>query len=78
MKVLNHTDHNLANYSMMNSKSEAVCSDHAPLVMEVKLEAIPTKKLKFQTLRIRNPSKNFIKIHQKQMFSHSALKAMRI
>ena len=48
MEILNYTDHNLTNYSLMNNNSEAVSSDHAPLVMEINLEAVPTKKNKIE------------------------------
>ena len=44
MKIFNHTDHNLTNYHKKNDTYEAVSSEHAPLSMEVRLEAKPTKK----------------------------------
>ena len=46
MKICDDKEHKLTNYSMLNDKNEAVNSDHAPLVMEVKLEANPAKKVR--------------------------------
>ena len=46
MQVIDDKEHKLTNNSMMNDKNEAVSSDHAPLVIEVKLESIPTVKEK--------------------------------
>ena len=43
MEILNHTDHNITRYS---TNEKAVSSDHAPLLMEVTLESVPTKKIK--------------------------------
>ena len=48
MEILKHTEHNLTKYSINNDKSQAVSSDHAPLIMEVKLQTVPTKKLKIE------------------------------
>ena len=48
MKIVDDKDHKLTNYSMLNKEGEAVSSDHAPLLMEVKLEAKPTKKEKIE------------------------------
>ena len=48
MEIFNHTDHNLTNYYKSDNKCEAVSSDHAPLSMEVKLEAIPATKKKIE------------------------------
>ena len=46
MEILNHTEHNLTKYSNNKEKPQAVSSDHAPLIMEVKLEIVPSKKIK--------------------------------
>ena len=46
MQIIDDKNHKLTNYSMLNDKNEAVSSDQAPLVMEVKLESIPTVKEK--------------------------------
>ena len=48
MEVLNSKKHNLTNYSLLNTKAEAVNSDHAPLIMEVQLESIAKKKEKVE------------------------------
>ena len=48
MEIINHTDHNLTNYSLNNNKLKAVSSDRSPLVMEVKLETVPIKKTKIE------------------------------
>ena len=48
MEIFNHTDHNLTNYYKSETKYEAVTSDHAPLFMEIKLEALPIKKKRVQ------------------------------
>ena len=48
MKIVDSRHHTLTNYSMLNKKAEAVSSDHAPMIMEVKLEAVSEKKLKIE------------------------------
>ena len=48
MEIVNDKKHNLTNYSLLNKKSEAISSDHAPLIMEVKLEARAVQKEKVE------------------------------
>ena len=46
MEIIDCTEHNLTNYTVMNKGESAVTSDHAPTQMEVKLEANPIRKQK--------------------------------
>ena len=48
MEIVNDKKHNLTNYSLLNKKSEAISSDHAPLIMEVKLEVRAVQKEKVE------------------------------
>ena len=43
MEIIDHRDHNLTSFK---TKSKAVNSDHAPLLMEVELKSRPTVKEK--------------------------------
>ena len=60
MEIFHHTTHNLTNYYKSDNKYEAVSSDHAPLFMEVRLEALPSIKQKIEI-----PNFQDIESHQK-------------
>lgn len=54
MRINEDKKFTLTNYTLANSEKEAVNSDHAPLVMEVKLEAARNKKKKVEMLNFND------------------------
>ena len=72
MKIVDSKHHILTNYK----KGEAVSSDHAPMLMEVKLEALTEKKQKVEIPNFEDKNLSFSskRIHLRQKCSHSALK----
>ena len=48
MEIIDHKDYSLTNFTNMNNNKTSVTSDHAPMRMDVKLEAFPVRKTKIE------------------------------